>query len=238
MQVEISKANMKYDIILFDIDDTLLDYGQAEAHAFTSSCRDYAITLAGSDYVARYRSINQQLWHDYEQGKVTLAELREERFRRLFAENNPHIAADEFSTCYLNYLGEGSFLIEGAVELCSSLQGHCRMAVITNGIREVQLSRIGKAGLNEFFEHIIVSEETGYQKPHKGIFDYAFAKLGVTDPSKIIIIGDSLTSDMQGGMNSGIDTCWFNPHRKSNTTAVKPAFEIQRLSELLSIING
>lgn len=113
--------------------------------------------------------------------------------------------------------------------------GH-RIAIITNGIKRTQLNRIGRSSLAHSFEHIIISEDTGFSKPHIGIFDYAFDKLNMMDKAKVLIVGDSLTSDIQGGMNYGIDTCWFNPRRKPNETSVKPTYEIQQLSELLQLL--
>ncbi|CAM3243366.1 HAD-IA family hydrolase [Paenibacillus lupini] len=136
----------------------------------------------------------------------------------------------------MGYLGSGGYLLDGAVELVEELKEKLRLAIITNGIREVQLSRFAKADMAKYFEHIIVSEDTGFQKPHLGIFEYTFNKLGVTDPSRVLIVGDSLTSDIQGGLNSGIDTCWYNPNNKPNHTLIKPKFEIKTLSEVLTLL--
>ncbi|MGO4109974.1 YjjG family noncanonical pyrimidine nucleotidase [Paenibacillus sp. YAF4_2] len=228
---------MNYDVILFDADDTLFDYKKAEDHALTSVFEEFGIQSPDTDFVALYRTINQELWNDFEKGAVSLAELRVERFSRLFAGTAFTIGADEFSDRYLNYLGEGAFLLDGAVELVEELRSKVRLAIITNGIREVQLSRFAKAGVDHYFEHIIVSEDTGFQKPHLGIFEYTWNKLGgVIDPSRVLIVGDSLTSDIQGGLNSGIDTCWYNPHNKPNPTPVKPKFEIKQLSEVLNLL--
>ncbi|MFX3635723.1 MAG: YjjG family noncanonical pyrimidine nucleotidase [Candidatus Pristimantibacillus sp.] len=227
---------MKYEIILFDVDDTLFDFPKAEAHALSSSFEEFGIQDKDAAFVTHYHTINKQLWNEYEQGLITPGELKVERFNRFISSNNLGLNAVDFSNRFLNYLGEGAFLLDGAAELCNHLCGQCRLAVITNGFREVQLSRIQKAGIADCFEHIIVSEETGYQKPHIGIFDYAFQKLNISDHSKVLIVGDSLTSDIQGGINYGIDTCWYNPLGKHNTTAIKPTYEIKQLSELLTII--
>ena len=227
---------MKYEVILFDADDTIYDYSLAEAHVLKSVFLEHQIELMQS-HVEQYRLVNQQLWNDYEKGKVTLDFLRHERFRRLFAEIRVDLNAGYFSERYVKYLGEGSFLIEGSEVLIQQLLscGH-RTAIITNGIKQTQHSRIGRSSLANSFEHIIVSEETGYSKPHTGIFDYAFNKLNITDKSKVLMVGDSLTSDIQGGINYGIDTCWFNPKNKTNESALNPTYEIQRLEELLRII--
>ena len=121
--------------------------------------------------------------------------------------------------------------MEGAEELCRQLtERGQRMAIITNGIKEVQFNRISRSSLYDSFECIIVSEDAGSQKPHEGIFDYAFDKLNHPDKSEVLIVGDSLTSDIQGGIRYGIDTCWYNP-RKANPTAIQPKYEIHSLME-------
>lgn len=227
---------MNYDVVLFDADDTLFDYKKAEDFALSSVFEEFGIQSPDTDIIPLYRTINQELWNEFEKGAISLAELRVERFSRLFAGTGITVGADEFSSRYLNYLGQGSYLIDGALELIQELHAKLRLGIITNGIREVQLSRFAKAGVDHYFEHIIVSEDTGYQKPHLGIFEYAFNKLGITDPARALIVGDSLTSDIQGGLNSGMDTCWYNPHNKVNQTPVQPKFEIKQLSEVLNLL--
>lgn len=226
---------MKYDCILFDADDTLFDYGMAEGQAFLNVFAHFGLPTGAEEYADSYREINQALWRDLEQGQITSAALRVERFNRLFARHKLEYNSEAFSEAYLRFLGEGTYLIQGAVELCNELAG-CRLAIITNGIKDVQLSRIQGSPLRNTFEQIIISEEAGSQKPEQGIFDYAFTKLGLTDKTRVLIVGDSLTSDIQGGINYGIDTCWFNPLEKVNETGVKPTYEIRDLSQLLEII--
>jgi 2-haloacid dehalogenase len=224
---------VKYEVVLFDADDTLFDYSLAEAHALKSVFIEHQIELLPS-HVELYRSVNQQLWNDFEKGTVTLDFLRHERFRRMFAEFEASLDAVHFSDRYVHFLGEGSFLIEGSEALIEKMQrdGHR----IANGIKQTQHNRIGRSSLANAFEHIIVSEDTGYSKPHTGIFDYAFDKLQITDKSKVLIVGDSLTSDIQGGINYGIDTCWYNPKRRRNESLIKPTYEIHRLDELLQYV--
>ncbi|QQZ63458.1 YjjG family noncanonical pyrimidine nucleotidase [Paenibacillus sonchi] len=225
---------MKYEVILFDADDTLFDYGMAESRALYNAFAHFGLPTGAEDYAASYKEINAALWKDLEQGRTTSAVLRVERFNRLFAAHKLDLSPEAFSEAYLKFLGEGTFLIQGAVELCRELAG-CRLAVITNGIKDVQLSRIQGSPLSSTFEQIIISEEAGCQKPERGIFDYAFAKLGISDRSKVLIVGDSLTSDIQGGINYGIDTCWFNPLGKEGAPGIHPTYEIRELSELLEI---
>lgn len=230
---------MRYKIILFDADDTLYDYAKAEAFALSGvfSEIDQECTDA---IVDSYRRINQKLWNEFEQGSVTQSELRTARFERLLAEHDIQTAldAEAFSNAYIKYLGQGSFLTDGAEELCRQLtERGQRMAIITNGIKEVQFNRISGSTLCDSFECIIVSEDAGSQKPHEGIFDYAFEKLNFPEKKDVLIVGDSLTSDILGGVRYGIDTCWYNPQRKPNHTSIKPKYEIHRLEELHDIIS-
>jgi 2-haloacid dehalogenase len=226
---------MKYEIILFDVDDTLFDFSMSEKKALHKAFVEFGLPTGLVDYEANYKEISKVLWRDLEQGLTNLSELRVERFRRLFLAHELEINADTFSSVYLGYLGNETHLVQGAVELCDNLTG-CRLAIITNGFTDVQTSRIGSSPLCNTFEHIIISEEAGFQKPEKGIFDYAFSKLQITDKAKVLIVGDSLTSDIQGGINYGIDTCWFNPHLKENNIGIKPTFEIRELTDLIKIV--
>lgn len=226
---------MKYEIILFDVDDTLFDFSMSEKKALHKAFVEFGLPTGLVDYEANYKEISKVLWRDLEQGLTNLSELGVERFRRLFLAHELEINADTFSSVYLGYLGNETHLVQGAVELCDNLAG-CRLAIITNGFTDVQTSRIGNSPLCNTFEHIIISEEAGFQKPEKGIFDYAFSKLQITDKAKVLIVGDSLTSDIQGGINYGIDTCWFNPHLKENNIGIKPTFEIRELRDLIKIV--
>ena len=182
-----------------------------------------------------YQEISKVLWRDLENGKMSLVELGSERFRRLFLEHELEIDAVVFNQDYLGFLGEQTHLVEEAEKVISDLS-HKRLAIITNGYTNVQTSRINNSPLEGTFEHIIISESTGFQKPQTGIFDYAFNKLQITDKSNVLMVGVSLTSDIQGGINYGIDTCWFNPKYKENNTSLKPTYEINKLESLLEII--
>lgn len=125
----------------------------------------------------------------------------------------------------------------GALEVLEQLS-HYRLVIMTNGFGEVQTSRLKNSDLDQHFDHIVISEEAGYQKPDPGIFEFAFSEIGVEAKENAIIVGDSLTSDIQGGINYGIDTIWFNPSAKKNESAVEPTFEIRDLVEIIDIVNG
>lgn len=226
---------MRYDILLFDLDDTLFDFQMAEKHALDKVFAAYHLLQDAELYRTTYKEISRGIWRELEEGTITLSELRVERFKRLFNAHAVMADAEAFSHDYLRFLGEGVFLTEGAEELCKSLS-HLRLGIITNGFKEVQIPRVTHSPLCQTFEQIIISEETGYQKPQKEIFDYVFSKMNITDKSKVLMIGDSLTSDVQGGNRYGIDTCWFNPGKKNNTTGIEPTYEIEKLTDLLKIV--
>ncbi|PDY44197.1 YjjG family noncanonical pyrimidine nucleotidase [Bacillus pseudomycoides] len=226
---------MKYKVILFDVDDTLFDFSMSEKKALNKTFVDFGLPMGLVDYEDSYKEINRVLWRDLEQGILTLSELGVERFRRLFLAHKLEINADIFNSIYLGYLGTEIHMVSGAVDLCNTL-ADCRLAIITNGFTDVQKSRIKGSPLCDTFEHIIISEEAGFQKPARGIFDYAFSKLQITDKESVLIIGDSLTSDIQGGINYGIDTCWFNPYCKENNIGIKPTYEIRDLTDIIRIV--
>lgn len=228
---------MNYEIILFDADDTLFDYEMAEKHALHSAFEHFGYPAGAAEYTSSYKEINRGLWRELELGHITSELLRVERFRRLFAAHGLELSPEAFSAAYLDYLGKGTFLMPGAVELCREL-ADVRLAIITNGIKDVQTSRIRDSLLCRTFESVIISEEAGCQKPEPGIFDYAFAQLKITDKERVLMVGDSLTSDIQGGNNYGLDTCWFNPRGIRNESGIRPTYEIRELSGLLQIMES
>ncbi|TQR17700.1 YjjG family noncanonical pyrimidine nucleotidase [Psychrobacillus vulpis] len=226
---------MRYDVLLFDLDDTLFDFGITEKNALHHLFVEYGLPNGVSDYLISYKAISKVLWNDLEHGRTSLAELKVERFKRLFLEQALDLDAEVIGQKYLENLGKEVQLMDGVEEMIANLSG-CRFAILTNGFKEVQHARIGGSSLKDVFEAIITSEETGYQKPQSEIFEYTLDKLQILDKSRVLMIGDSLSSDIQGGNNFGIDTCWFNPHMKKNDTVIQPTYEIQTWSEFLDIV--
>ncbi|MGI2326952.1 YjjG family noncanonical pyrimidine nucleotidase [Planococcus sp. YIM B11945] len=224
-----------YNTVFFDVDDTLFDFRQSELNALHNTFMEYKMPAGMADYHESYRKISQSLWEDLERGEIKLRELGIKRFKRLFTEHELETDAGLFSSSYLHNLGREAHLMPGAEELCQTLD-FCRLAIITNGFTEVQHARIEGSPLAGMFEHIIVSEETGFQKPQTGIFDYAFAEMQLAGKEHVLMVGDSLASDIKGGSDYGIDTCWFNPNGKPNETNIQPTYEIRKLTELIEIV--
>lgn len=225
---------MRYQWLLFDADGTLFDYDAAEMAAIAESFarHDLDYQPAVGDH---YRAINHQFWQRFEQGEVALAELRVGRFQSLFAELGLTPDVETFANTYLTQLAAQSHLFVGAASLIQSLHGRYRLALITNGLADVQYPRPERSGLRPYFDAVIVSDEVGVGKPDPAIFDVAFAHMGHPAKETVLIIGDSLTSDMQGGVNYGIDTCWLNQAGKT-ANGLPLTYEIKQLADLEAIL--
>jgi len=225
---------MKYKLVLFDADGTLYDFDTAEREAFDKTFRQFGIDKNLGQLHKKYEIINKAIWRDFELKKISSKNLRIERFRRFFTIEKLQLDPLTFSPKYLKNLSEGTLLLSGAVDICSFLYGKCELALATNGLADVQNPRFADSYLSKYFKHIFISEEIGYPKPDSEFFEHIFRKLSHKESA--IIIGDSLTSDIKGGNDFGIDTCWFNPNKRINKSGIIPTFEISDLSELKEII--
>ncbi len=224
----------RYPWLLFDADDTLFDYQAAEAQALTGVFAHFDLPLL-TDYSRIYTTINHSYWQRFEAGTISLADLRTSRFRDLLAELNIPLDAMLFSQVYLGKLGQNTDLLPGVLETLSRLAPSHRMAIITNGISQVQRSRLSLSPIAHFLDHIFISEEIGVSKPAEGFFAHVFQQLDQPARSKVLVIGDSLSSDISGGAAYGLDTCWFNPRRLPKPADIQPTYEIQSLVDLISI---
>ncbi len=226
---------MPYSHLIFDADNTLFDFDKAQTNALELCFADAKLAFK-AHYHDLYASINHDLWQAFEQGKLSQASINAERFSRLIKKLELSVDIQFLSTVYLCRLAEGHFLYDGALEVLEGLKKHCRMIIVTNGLKEVQRPRFSNSPIMPYLEGIIVSDELGIAKPHAGIFDAAFDMLNHPAKKEVLIIGDSLSSDMQGGINYQIDTCWFNPQQKQNKLELGVTHEIRRLEELIDII--
>lgn len=234
---------MAYELILLDADGTLFDYDRAEKNAIETTFRDFGLNYSDS-ILARYRAVNSALWEELERGIITSADLRVERFRRLLADIReasthtpaPAIApapdAEALSRRYLHHLAGGSHLIDGAADICRYMAERYDLAILTNGIAEVQRSRLAKSALHDIVPHVVISEEVGLSKPDPRIFEHAMNILGHPRRETVLMVGDSLSSDIRGGADAGIDTCWYNPHGAPCSEGLTPTYEIRTLKGL------
>lgn len=226
----------RYDIALFDADDTLFDFEKASEYALRHTMGKHGHHFDETIHAA-YMRINQGVWNRLERGEITRDALRFERFRLFFEEIGIDADPEAYNEDFLTLLGEGWFLLPGALELCRETAKHCRMAVVTNGFWRVQTNRMEKSGLSAYFEKVYVSEQVGYQKPHPRFFETVLEDLRVTDKQRVILLGDSLTSDMAGAIQAGIPCCWYNPKGKDRK-GLPVDYEIHTLSEFLPILLG
>lgn len=225
----------RYELVFLDLDDTLLDFHAAEELALVETCREFGIVLDGA-FRSAYGAINRELWGRLEKGEITIGELKRERFRLVFENDAGGIDHVSFNDSFLRWLSRGVYPLEGAAELCASLAERHRLVIISNGIRDVQLPRIGASPFAGLIERIVVSEEAGVGKPDRGIFEYSCDLVGCHDKAGMIMVGDSLASDVRGGFDFGIDTCWFNPGRRPNEGGLEPTFEAAALLDMLAFL--
>ncbi|BCN29467.1 YjjG family noncanonical pyrimidine nucleotidase [Anaeromicropila herbilytica] len=228
---------MKYDVIIFDADETLFDFNKSEKEAFRNAMLDLNLDYDENYHLKEYHEINRLIWNEFDHGLITQQELKVERFRRFLAKTNLTLNAEEFATQYQMHLSKASFLYDDSMELIKKLYPNYKLLIITNGLTVVQDNRIRQSTISKYFEDIIISEEVGYSKPNIEIFHYALNKINYSDKSKVLMVGDSLTSDIKGGINTGIDTCWLNKDKKPNTLNMTPTYEIVKLHDLISILN-
>ncbi len=227
---------MNYSWILFDADDTLFDFKKSARYALGQTLAEYQIT-ATEPYFQAYETINHEAWMAFERQEITAVELRKVRFERFLDAIGEYRDPVEMNAHYLSLLSKTRYMLDGAVDLVENLRSkNYRMGLITNGLREVQRPRIAHANMEKYFEVIVVSDEIGVSKPHEGFFEHSFELMGYPEKSEVIVVGDSLNSDIQGGNNYGLDTCWFNPKGASNLTQHLPKFQIKKLEELYTIV--
>lgn len=225
----------RYGWILFDLDGTLFDYEDAERQALIGTWRALGAE-APSGLRQAYRRINGELWVDFENGRITQERLRLLRFERLAEELELDVPAETLSDTYVQHLGRRGKLLDGALEVLQALSGRVEMALITNGIPEVQWSRLEQSAIRDFFAVVVISGEVGAAKPAPEIFDEAFRRMGQPSKQDVIIVGDNFGSDIAGGAAYGIDTCWFNPAGHPAPEDPKADFEIRGLAELPAVL--
>ena len=228
---------MRYTTLLLDADDTLLDFQKTEEYALSSTFEQYGIPFT-EEVRSTYKTINHKLWAAFEAGEINKATILARRFRNTFAALGIQGEFEGFEKEYQLALGRGGFLIPEAMEVCQELSKICRLYIVTNGVQATQESRMELSGLLPYIQDVFVSETTGYQKPQREYFDYVFSRIPDFDPAQALMIGDSLGSDIKGGYNAGLDTCWYNPAGKPNGIKVPVTYEIKNLKELYAIVKG
>lgn len=226
---------MKYNLFMFDLDDTLLDFKASEELCFHSSLKSMGIESEREGLFEHYQRINRKLWDEFEQAKISKEALRIERFKELFLANDiahdPNIASHR----YLEALPSSVVLVEHAKEVCEHLSSRAEIGIVTNGIHQVQIERIKNSGLAPYFSFIAVSEECGHPKPDSRFFDYSAKMARSFTKESTLVVGDRLETDVMGASNYGLASCWFNPEEKPLHLEISPTYTIAHLSELESL---
>lgn len=222
------------EFVFLDLDDTLLDFGASERAAISEVLSHYGF-MPTEKLTRRYSEINDLEWKRLERGEASRDVILTERFEIFFTELGAPVNPREVRALYESTLAKFAFLIEGARELLDALSGKYRLFITSNGTAEVANSRINIAGIREYFEKIFISSEIGAAKPSREFFDAAFAKIDAFSRERAIIIGDSLTSDILGGINAGIKTCLYSD-KENITGAIVPDYKIKSLGELPNLL--
>lgn len=224
-----------FDTVLWDVDGTLMDFKKSEHESLKEALISVGYTPSEKD-IELYSRINDSCWKKYEKGEMCYDDIFTSRFKEFFAELGIKADIGETNDIYRRNLGEIYFLKEGALSLCRGLKGKVRQYIVTNGWAETQIKKVTSSGLLDAVDGMFVSGLIGCPKPEKRFFDRCFEKIGFVDKEKTVIVGDSLSSDMKGGENAGIHTCWYNPGGEKNTSGVRIDYEIKSLAEVTDIV--
>jgi putative hydrolase of the HAD superfamily/5'-nucleotidase len=223
----------QFSWVLFDADDTLFHF-----NAFLGLKHLFAglnIQFTEHDFVT-YQSINKPLWAKYQQGVISAEEIKQRRFA-LWA-NQLGCSAQDLEHSFMSIMAKICNPIEGAIELLDALKGMVRLGIITNGFSSLQQPRLEHTGWQDYFDLVVVSEQVGAAKPHQAIFSHALSLMGNPQPEHILMVGDNPDSDILGGLNAGLHTCWFNPQQTEVPQNIRPHFQVASLSELKCVLFG
>lgn len=232
----------RYETILWDVDGTLLNFLKSQEFALKKAFSDYRLTIA-QDTVSLYSEINDSYWKRFEQGEIAKEEVLYGRFESLFRVLSEReeiekdvIPVKKFQQAYQTYLGSVYFYQDDSLELCKKLQKDFQQYVVTNGVEWTQRNKLQLAGFVELMDDIFISEVIGVPKPDKRFFEACFSQIPDFSREKTIIIGDSLSSDMAGGNQAQIATCWYNPGNLPQKGDVRIDYEIRNLWEVENIL--
>lgn len=224
----------KYTTIYFDLDNTLLDFTATEKAAITQLLQLHNLPIS-DEIIKTYSKINQSWWERFEKGEIEKSQIFEGRFKTFLEFYGFKASSEKMSADYFGLLASGHDVIDGAEAVLKYVKNNgYTVCITTNGISKTQYRRIAESGLKRYFDYVFVSEQAGHQKPEKEYFDYVMANSPEKDKSKIIVIGDSQSSDILGGINFGVDTCWLNP--KGQEAVNIPTYEIENILQIKNIL--
>lgn len=225
----------KYSILLFDADGTIMDFHRSEYEAVKESLDSFGIP-SGDDIIKAYSEINAEYWRMLERGEIEKSKLYMARWKTLIDTYGFDCDAQALSDKYIEKLATKSYMIDGALDMCQKLNAKYKMYIVTNGQKYIQQNRLFPTPLFKCFDDCFISEDVGYEKPSIKYFEHVAKEIPNFDANKALIIGDSLTSDMQGGINAGIDTCWYNPSGKAHPDTMDLTYIVRDFSEIEDIL--
>lgn len=224
---------MKYQWILFDADETLFSFNSYLG--LKAMLVRYGIEFSEQDY-EEFQAVNKPLWVAYQNKEISAQDLQRIRFEKLAKQTGEEpLALNQQLMAEMAIVSQPLAQVRETLE---GLKGKVKLGIITNGFTALQQKRLNNTETATYFDVVVVSEDVGVAKPDKRIFEYAFAQMGEFELSQVLMVGDTLSSDIQGGINAGIDTCWYNPHYAENSTGIKPTYEIHTMKTLLEIASG
>ena len=223
------------EFLLLDLDDTILDFAKGEEYGLRKTLLEAGVEPTEAT-CALYSKINKAYWKRLELGEVTRQQVMLGRFETLYQELGVSADAERSAKSYMEHISSVHFFLPGAEESVKSLYKKYRLFLVSNGTASVQHRRLASADLYPYFEKVFISQEIGYNKPAKEFFDLCFAQIPGFDPQKAMIVGDSPSSDILGGINAGIATCWVNPNRKPAPEGKRPNYEIESITQLEALL--
>lgn len=229
---------MRYDVLLCDADNTIFDFTKAEENAFAITC--WAMGFESTpELLAIYSQINDALWKLLERGGITQSALRVQRYEEFLSViGKTDCNAVRMAEIYAEKLGEQNVLIPGALNAIARWSKLVPVYIVTNGISRTQRSRMSRSPVREHIAGMIISEEIGAAKPDPRMLEIALAEANISDKSRALMLGDSLSSDMAAANNAGIDACWYNPKGLANTKGLDLRYVIADLDEVDAILSG
>lgn len=225
----------KYDYILLDADNTLWDFDLAEHLALQQALQYYGISCT-PEVETCYVEINSALWAAFDRGEIQQQDLAVQRFAQLLETIGREGSPSAMNHTYLTKLGEQGVALEGADGFCRQLAEHCTLAIVTNGLSLAQHGRFDRCTMKDCISKLYISQEIGHSKPQKAFFDHVLTDLGITDLGRVLVIGDSLSSDILGAKQAGLDAIWFNPKEKPCPDHLSPVLIAKGFEEMAEYI--
>jgi putative hydrolase of the HAD superfamily/5'-nucleotidase len=225
------KQAKSYQWVIFDADDTLFHFDTFSGLQLMFS--SFGVTFTEQDH-QEYQLTNKALWVEYQDGKITAQQLQYQRFKSWGdkLQTSPH----ELNSAFLSAMAKICRPLEGAISLLDSLKGKAKLGIITNGFTELQQIRLERTGLKNYFDMLVISEQVGVAKPHRDIFEHALSIMGNPDREQVLMVGDNPDSDILGGLNAGLHTCWLNVHNKPTPDNISPHYQVCSLAELENLL--